>query len=488
MAPESHAQWHQSEHYSGCAQMSKNIVATAWSYGGEVSVAEERARPVAEPAWSSGVVFYPPSEKYWRIGGKWYDFEDFLDAHPGGRSALLLCRDRFEDCTFVFESHHHDYKKARAMIRKYEVSEKDVLASGSLRARPLRGNGTAQTHFDSALEMEQTPKLLPHDAFYSVMRQRVTAYLKKIGHPSGGPRAHCIALFWVTFAVWFALWVALYRFGSPSVAIALGLTSSWLGAFGHNWVHQPQYKLWAYLSLDAIGFSSDGWFREHNLQHHMYTNTPWDNHFRGTDPFLVTDPTVKRNFIQQCVTPYLHPVILTFGLYGNYIAWAGECARGHERFTLWRLCLPMQIAWMVYGWGAWGLLLAYISHGILGLWYFTMALMNHNAEHTMNVDARNKSRDWGEAQLQSSADWCVESSFLSAGLYLWLNYHTVHHMFPKLDFSHHSQIQQILMQTCEEFNVRYATGNPLQIYKEMVESFRTPQSLMKEIVVYSGGL
>ena len=30
----------------------------------------------------------------------------------------------------------------------------------------------------------------------------------------------------------------------------------------------------------------------------MYTNTPWDNHFRGTDPFLVTDPTVERNLLQ----------------------------------------------------------------------------------------------------------------------------------------------------------------------------------------------
>ena len=44
----------------------------------------------------------------------------------------------------------------------------------------------------------------------------------------------------------------------------------------------PRYKLWAYLSLDTVGFSSDGWYREHLLQHHMYTNTPWDNHFKGT--------------------------------------------------------------------------------------------------------------------------------------------------------------------------------------------------------------
>ena len=58
---------------------------------------------------------------------------------------------------------------------------------------------------------------------------------------------------------------------------------------------------WALLSLDLCGFSSEAWYRDHNLQHHMYTNTPWDNHFRGTDPFLVTDPTVKRNFVQHYI-------------------------------------------------------------------------------------------------------------------------------------------------------------------------------------------
>jgi len=77
----------------------------------------------AKAVWSSGVPFFPPSQKYWRIGGKWYDLEPFLDKHPGGRHILLLARDRFEDCTFVFEAHHHNYQRARAMIRKFEVSE-----------------------------------------------------------------------------------------------------------------------------------------------------------------------------------------------------------------------------------------------------------------------------------------------------------------------------------------------------------------------------
>ena len=52
-----------------------------------------------------------------------FDFSPFLDRHPGGRELLLKSRDRYEDCTYVFESHHHDYARARKIISKYEVSD-----------------------------------------------------------------------------------------------------------------------------------------------------------------------------------------------------------------------------------------------------------------------------------------------------------------------------------------------------------------------------
>lgn len=107
----------------------------------------------------------------------------------------------------------------------------------------------------------------------------------------------------------------------------------------------------------------------------------------------------------------------------------------------------------------------------------------------MDVDARNGARDWGEAQLVSCADWSVGLPFRRAWIYLWLNYHTVHHLFPRLDFSHHYHAQQILMRTCAEMGVKYvAADSPWTIYKEMIHSFKHPRSLYKEIMVYGGGM
>ena len=439
--------------------------------------------------WSSGVPFYPPSRELWRIGGKWYDFEPFLKKHPGGEEVVRLARDRFEDATFAFESHHHNYKKARAIIAKYEVPAPDVLlgrpVDASIGGMHAPTDHPVKPHAGHAVG--STPKLAGDDAFYSVCRRRLTEHLRKVGCPHGGPTRACVVLFWLNFVGFIGAWLHMYQTGTVLSAIVFGALASLLGAFGHNWVHQPDYRFHSYLSLDTIGFSSTGWFREHVLQHHMYTNTPWDNHFRGTDPFLKTDPTVPRHWIQT-LTPYINPIILTFGLYGNYVAHLVDMLKGDEEWRVMKLCLPVNIALLVSKWGLLhGGLLQYTWAGVLGLWYFTMALMNHNAEHTQNVHARNKARDWGEQQLVACADWGVQLTFYQAWIYLWLNYHTVHHLFPRLDFSHHPAAQRIIMETCREFNVKYvAADSPVTIYREMIHSFRTPRSLYKSIMLYGG--
>ena len=220
----------------------------------------------------------------------------------------------------------------------------------------------------------------------------------------------------------------------------------------------------------------------------MYTNTPWDNHFEGSAPFLVTDPTVERSALQRFVTPYLNPLLLSFGLYANYIINLVEVCKGNDVVTPWKLFLPLEIAAMAYAWGWRGLLLMYLSHAILGVYYFTLALMNHNAERCHDVSKRNAARDWGEAQLVCSADWAVGMPFWAAGIFLWLNYHTVHHLFPLTDMSHHPAMQRILIETCEEFDIDYVVQSPAKIYQQMIGSFSSPRALLQEIMVYGGGI
>ncbi|GMI07310.1 hypothetical protein TrVE_jg845 [Triparma verrucosa] len=423
---------------------------------------------------SSGVSFQTQG-RHWRIGRTWYDFSTF--DHPGGSEILYLARDRFSDSTYAFESHHMDQEKARKIIKKYAVGEELQKELERLNPTPA-------------------PKLTKPGDFYYDLRLRVLVMFRekssKAGNSRGkkvnvGPTPLCLNLFYASFLVWvFAVYNTLYVNPSVVSAVFQGVAGAVLGAFGHNWIHQPKYKFYALLSLDTIGFSSTGWYREHILQHHMYTNTPLDNHFRGTDPFLITDPTVPRNFFQKYVTPILNPVILTFGLWGNYGFHLGEVLKGNEPVSIGKLFLPTLVYLFYSTSGVYGLGLFWLNTATTSIYYFTMALMNHNSENTLNVKTRNEAKDWGEAQISSCADWSIQGKFLPSIIYLWLNYHCVHHLFPLTDFSHHRDIQGILMETCRDHGVEYVAGEFWTIYKEMVESFSSPRSLFMEINCYNG--
>lgn len=125
-----------------------------------------------------------------------------------------------------------------------------------------------------------------------------------------------------------------------------------------------------------------------------------------------------------------------------------------------------------------------LSIGIASIYWNTIALINHNTEQAQDVDKRNNSRDWGEAQLNSSSDLGTQLSFVESTKWLWLNYHTVHHLFPHIDMSKHPGVQNILIETCKEFKIKYEAGTFVQMYKEMVTTFSTPRHLGKEAKPY----
>jgi len=192
---------------------------------------------------SSGVLFDPSKQHgLWKIGRKWYDLSPFLDRHPGGRQILELSRDRFEDSTFAFESFHMDQPAVRKMLLKYAV------AAPTAAADPAVG-----------------PLLSPLDGFYGVLRAQVNTHLAENG--GKGPTFTSVALYHITLVVWLALHALVLVTGCQTwpytgpLVLALHIVASGiLGGYGHNWVHQPQYRSWATLSLDLVGFSSENWY------------------------------------------------------------------------------------------------------------------------------------------------------------------------------------------------------------------------------------
>ena len=417
-----------------------------------------------KPRNSSGVDF-TPHHKYWQIDGKFYDLTNFLDKHPGGKQILLLCKNRFEDHTYAIEAHHTNFKLIRKMLAKYEIKDETPNL--------FKTDNMGIKHY--------YPKFCDDNSFYSVLRTKVNSYLNNNGGP--GPSLLCLNVFFVIFLFFCLFYFMTAYLGKWYFALILGFFSSLLGGYGHNWVHQPNKKLFAYLSLNLSGFSCEVWFREHLLQHHMYTNTPQDNHFYGTEPFIVTDPTKKRSFLQN-LSPLILCLVLIPGTLVNYITTWLMIIFKKEDFYFSNLIFLVEMMTIIYSNGLKeGLILIIIWTGSQSIWYFNIALWNHNTEHTLNLKNRNESKDFGEFQLNTSSDIGTDLTFLQSWKYLWLNFHTVHHLFPHIDFSHHPNIQKIIIETAREFNIKYHhIDSFFQSYLEMIWNMRNNKYSSNEII------
>ena len=172
-------------------------------------------------------------------------------------------------------------------------------------------------------------------------------------------------------------------------------------------------------------------------------------------------------------------MLFMFGIATNYLGIAVRELRGEVQWTWVRLLWPLQVFSLVTAHGlVHGLGLGFVSSAVASVWYFTVALMNHNTATAQDVASQNSAKDWAEQQVRSSTDWCTHLSWWQASVFLWLNFHTVHHLFPHVDCCHHPKLQNILEETCSAHGIPYDRGSRgvWTIYQEMIQCFEAPQS------------
>jgi len=423
-------------------------------------------------------------DRTWKIGRKLYNLEPFLDRHPGGAELLEMAYEEFGDATYAFESHHTDVKRTLRVLEKYRVTEEELEPG-----RPtICDDGPTITSDNNT-------------TFFGVLKTRVGAYLRKTENVAG-PTTLCIRLFWSFVAAWFCCFAGtVYTWERPWLNLACaaltGLCGAVLAGFGHNWSHQPKYAGWTWV-LDLEGLDSLNWPLQHDLCHHMFTNLPSDAHWKILEPFLVTDPRLhrQRNCVQRYVTPYLAQIIFALGcMFSNLVFLVQivlavvdpanvDARKLHPRdvrfypgVTL--LALQLALLTYVHGW-RWGGALFVLKSGIMSSWYLTLAFINHNSEAAWRINDRSKVDDWALEQLYSSSDIGEPGlSFLGSWKYLWLNYHTVHHLFPHTDMSKHPGIQNVLVEVCKEFGIKFDHGKSMGVlYLEMLETLRTPRDIL----------
>ena len=111
--------------------------------------------PITARRWSKGEDLRPhtPQEydddlnNLWVVHGRRYDLAPFRDVHPGGATALDLCRG--SDATRLFEQFHVMTDKHRKALKKFEVHEyKRTESPGGVEDTPPPRNERSAFHED----------------------------------------------------------------------------------------------------------------------------------------------------------------------------------------------------------------------------------------------------------------------------------------------------------------------------------------------------
>jgi len=188
----------------------------------------------------------------WTIHGERYDLSGFRATHPGGSTALDLCRG--SDATNLFEQFHVMNDRHRATMRKYVV--------------PSEGGAKA------------AEKARPASAFHEDLKAMLRAHFKENGYDGHKASWEHLGHMGVVFAVYALGWRGWWRGDAFWGLVALPVCA-WLvmANFGHDGSHhavsrRPWVNECALLTASPLLYSYGSWYQQHCASHHLETNDP----------------------------------------------------------------------------------------------------------------------------------------------------------------------------------------------------------------------
>ena len=195
----------------------------------------------------------------WWYRGEAYALGAFVGRHPGGARYLLNAVDT--DITALFESHHLNDTRARALLAEYRLTTPPppptVKFRGALYGRRTRVHNSTR---------------------YAALKAEVAAAFdpSELKDPTAAYRAVQLAVLAAHAAVLVLCLRARPWARGLAAHAALGVTSTWCMALGHNGMH-----CWTRRPLEAalLTFWFDSpfrWMLLHLQSHHMHTNTTFD--------------------------------------------------------------------------------------------------------------------------------------------------------------------------------------------------------------------
>ena len=330
--------------------------------------------------------------------------------------------------------------------------------------------------------MKKITFIQTRNLFYTTLRQNVNKYFAEKNIKSTGDVrlfSKAIILFSL-FVVSYVLMLVLEPgFFSILLSIFLGFI---FAAIGFNIMHDGAHgsfskKKWinevcAY-SLNLIGGSAFMWKIKHNVLHHSYANIEEVDDDIDIQPWMRVSKGQKRFWFHKFQHYYF---ILLYGV--TYLLWVfyldyqkyfsrkiasykiNSISVG-EHFIFWGskiifllifALVPIYIVGFL-NWMIGFLVLTFVTGFTISL-VFQLAHVVEDAEFPLPNESNEIENNWALHQLATTADFSTKNKFMT-----WclggLNFQVVHHLFPKVSHIHYPDLQKIVRETCDAFQIKY---------------------------------
>lgn len=324
----------------------------------------------------------------------------------------------------------------------------------------------------------------PKDGFFLTLNKRVNDYFKSNGitKKSTTYGKFKVALFLAIFA---GLVTAIYT-ANGNIAILLSAFAV-LGfiqiccalILGHEGVHGAfsksdfSNKMMTYM-FDLVGTSGYLWGLRHVHSHHPYPMIPEQDTDIQQTKMLTFSPRIDTPKIfkyQHIYTPFLYifytiQVVIKRDFVDFFSKKIGHKTINHKRkeyielfitktiYFTYSLVLPLWLSGCHWSWVLLGFLIMHFVESLTAALALFPAHLHENSVFPLPDEDGNMETTWAEHQLRVTTDfgtrWKVVGFFFGG-----INYHAVHHLFPAISHVHYHKIQDILAETCAEFNVKH---------------------------------
>ncbi len=320
--------------------------------------------------------------------------------------------------------------------------------------------------------------------FFNALKSKVDSYFKSNNiRETGNYKLYLKTVFLSISAI--ALYLILVFF-TPSVWLSIVLCSLLglnLAGIGFNVMHDGAHgsfsrKTWVNelmgYSLNFMGGNVYLWKHKHNVNHHSFTN------IEGMDDDIDIKPFIRVHSDQKKFWYHRFQHIYWVVLYGvTYLLWifvqdfkkyfTGKIGDlkfkkmdAKEHVIFWASKLLYVAAFLVLPIFTVGFVNMIIGYSVVSLVcgfviavVFQLAHIVEDASfETPDAPVYKIDNEWAVHQVQTTANFATKSKIVS-----WftggLNFQVEHHLFPRISHIHYPKINQLVMETCEQFGINY---------------------------------